>query len=220
MVYQTSAVGWLASCGATAASSTPPAVPEFLSYWNPLPPLSVVAAVVLSCDDGPWVVSVGDDTFAFAAMASTITTGEFSNDDDDDDAADVLEDGVVVVVVAVVVVANEVSVEEKAVTFRTGIGVVGETVDDVIITGGGVGNGATEDEDTIDPGIVVAETTPCCSFINCPWEGVAYPHTTLTYMSNVPQLFNLSSVPHSPVASHGPPRSTSRQLGNSVSSGQ
>ncbi len=171
--------------------------------------------VVLSCDDGPWVVAAGGDTlFAFAAIASTITTGEFSADNDDDDAAAVLED-VVVVVVAAVVVADEISVEEKAVTFRTGISVVGETVDDVITMGGGVGNGATDDEDTIDPG-----TTPCCSVINCPWEGVAYPQTTLTYMSNVPQLFNLSSVPHSPVASQSSPRSTSRQFGNSVSVGQ
>lgn len=38
-------------------------------------------------------------------------------------------------------------------------------------------------------------------------------------MSKVPQLFNLSSVPHSPEASHSSPRSTSRQFGNSVSGG-
>lgn len=123
---------------------------------------------------GTWfaVVVVDEELVAFAAMASTITTGEFSTNDDDED---VLVD--VVVVATAAVVATEISVEEKLDAFRTGIGDVGVIVDDAS-TGGNVGNGVA-DESTSDSAVAAAKISPC-SFINCPWEGVAYPHTTLT----------------------------------------
>ena len=141
MVYQTSAAGSFSSCGAAAAFSTPTPDPEFLSYWNP----PSVVVVLFSFAAGPWddtVVVIDDALWASAAMASTITTGELSIDE---------------VVVLDAVVLDDIA-DEIAVTFKTGIGVVGE-VD--------------------GPGVDVAITTPW-PFISCPWEGVAYPHTTLT----------------------------------------
>jgi hypothetical protein len=140
------------------------------------------------------------DASLFAAMASTMTTGESSTDDNVvlDDEEDDDDD-------AVVAAEDELSVD----------GVVGElVVNDSIMDGGIVGNCVTEE---VISGVVVSTTVP---FINCPWEGVSNPHTTLTYMSNVSQLFNLSSVAHSPLAAQSSPRPTSRQFGISVLVGQ
>lgn len=160
-----------------------------------------MVAVVLADTDPCANVVVVVDALLFAAMASTITTGESSTDDDvvlDDEEEDVVD-------VVDVAAEDRFSVD----------GVVGElVVNDSVKDGGIVGNCVTE-EATSD--VVVSTTVP---FINCPCEGVSNPHTTLTYMSNVSQLFSLSSVAHSPLAAHTSPKPTSRQFGILVLVGQ